>query len=97
MEPQERDLVVRFRVDGLLHEVQRLPKWTQSAVVSRIKVLSNLDIAEKRMPQDGRLQGDSGKRRVDMRVSTLPTTHGEKVVMRVVDQERVALDISELG
>jgi type IV pilus assembly protein PilB len=97
IEPQDRDLSVRFRVDGLLHEVQRLPKWTQSAVVSRIKVLSNLDIAEKRMPQDGRLQVDIGKRRVDMRVSTLPTTHGEKVVMRVVDQERVALDISELG
>jgi len=97
IEPQDRDLSVRFRVDGLLHEVQRLPKWTQGAVVSRIKVLSNLDIAEKRMPQDGRLQVDIGRRRVDMRVSTLPTTHGEKVVMRVVDQDRVALDISELG
>ncbi|HEY3217086.1 MAG TPA: ATPase, T2SS/T4P/T4SS family [Candidatus Eisenbacteria bacterium] len=97
MEPQERHLVIRFRVDGLLHEVQRLPKWTQGAVVSRIKVLSNLDIAEKRQPQDGRLAAEIRGRRVDMRVSTLPTTHGEKVVIRVVDQQRVALELDQLG
>src|SRR5690242_15136000 len=68
IEPQDRDLIVRFRIDGLLQEIQRLPKWTQGAVVSRIKVLSNLDIAEKRQPQDGRLVLDIANRRVDMRV-----------------------------
>src|SRR5262245_3471125 len=97
IEPQDRELVVRFRVDGLLQEAQRLPKWTQSAIVSRIKVLSNLDIAEKRQPQDGRLMVEVRSRRVDMRVSTLPTTHGEKVVIRVIDQGQVLRDLDDLG
>jgi type IV pilus assembly protein PilB len=97
IEPQERDLVVRFRVDGLLREVQRLPKWTQGAIVSRIKVLSNLDIAEKRLPQDGRLVVEIKGRRVDMRVSTLPVTNGEKVVIRVVDQGRAQVALDDLG
>ncbi|MBI1797885.1 MAG: Flp pilus assembly complex ATPase component TadA [Candidatus Eisenbacteria bacterium] len=97
IEPQDRELMVRFRVDGLLQEAQRLPKWTQSAIVSRIKVLSNLDIAEKRQPQDGRLMVEVRSRRVDMRVSTLPTTHGEKVVIRVIDQGQVLRDLDDLG
>ena len=97
LEPQHHELVVRLRVDGLLQEVQRLPKWTQSALVSRIKVLSNLDIAEKRLPQDGRLMIEIEGRRVDMRVSTLPVTNGEKVVIRVLDQARNALDLDGLG
>ena len=97
LEPQHNDLVVRLRVDGMLREEQRLPKWTQGAIVSRIKVLSNLDIAEKRQPQDGRLVAEIAGRRVDMRVSTLPTTHGEKVVMRVVDPSRASIDLSALG
>src|SRR5215510_12738847 len=97
IEPQDKELVVRFRVDGLLQEAQRLPKWTQSAVVSRIKILSSLDIAEKRQPQDGRLMVEVAGRRVDMRVSTLPTTHGEKVVLRVVDQARSAVALEDLG
>src|SRR5205085_7066540 len=97
LEPQHHELVVRLRIDGLLQEVQRLPKWTQSAIVSRIKVLSNLDIAEKRHPQDGRLMVEIGGRRVDMRVSTLPVTNGEKVVMRVVDQLRSALELGDIG
>jgi type IV pilus assembly protein PilB len=97
IEPQDRDLAVRFRVDGLLQEVQRLPKWTQSAIVSRIKVLSNLDIAEKRQPQDGRLMVEIDGRRVDMRVSTLPIANGEKVVLRVVDQNRTRVALEELG
>src|SRR6185436_5722338 len=67
IEPQASDLVVRLRVDGLLREEQRLPKWTQGAIVSRIKVLSNMDIAEKRMPQDGRLVAEIAGRRIDMR------------------------------
>ena len=97
VEPQDKDLIVRFRVDGLLQEAQRLPKWTQSAIVSRIKILSNLDIAEKRQPQDGRLMVEVGGRRVDMRVSTLPTTHGEKVVIRVVDQGQSQRNLADLG
>jgi type IV pilus assembly protein PilB len=97
IEPQEKELFVRLRVDGLLHAVQRLPKWTQGAVVSRIKVLANLDIAEKRQPQDGRLMAEIRGRRVDMRVSTLPTTHGEKVVIRIIDQLRAHVDIHEVG
>jgi len=97
IEPQAGDLVVRLRVDGLLREEQRLPKWTQSAIVSRIKVLSNLDIAEKRMPQDGRLVAEIAGRRIDMRVSTLPVNGGEKVVMRVVDTKRSNVELEKLG
>ncbi len=97
IEPHHGDLVVRLRIDGLLREEQRLPKWTQGAIVSRIKVLSNLDIAEKRQPQDGRLVAEIGGRRVDMRVSTLPLTNGEKVVMRVVDSSRASVPIDALG
>ena len=97
IEPQDRDLVVRLRIDGLLQEVQRLPKWTQGALISRIKVLANLDIAEKRLPQDGRLAVEIEGRRVDMRVSTLPITNGEKVVIRVVDQNGAMVAITDLG
>ncbi|MBI5169962.1 MAG: Flp pilus assembly complex ATPase component TadA [Candidatus Eisenbacteria bacterium] len=97
IEPQNNDLIVRLRVDGLLREEQRLPKWTQGAIVSRIKVLANLDIAEKRQPQDGRLVAEIGGRRVDMRVSTLPITNGEKVVMRVVDQSRARVELDSIG
>ena len=97
IEPHGNELVVRLRVDGLLREEQRLPKWTQSAIVSRLKVLSNLDIAEKRMPQDGRLVADIGGRRIDMRVSTLPLTGGEKIVMRVVDSRRGRVELEDLG
>jgi len=97
IEPQDRELLVRLRVDGLLQEIQRLPKWTQGALVSRIKVLADLDIAERRQPQDGRLMVRIGGRRVDMRVSTLPVTGGEKVVLRVVDQQRAQVELAELG
>ncbi len=97
IEPQDRELLVRLRVDGLLQEIQRLPKWTQGAIVSRIKVLADLDIAERRQPQDGRLMLEIRGRRVDMRVSTLPVTGGEKVVMRVVDQQRAQIELTELG
>ena len=97
IEPQGNELIVRLRVDGLLREEQRLPKWTQSAIASRLKVLSNLDIAEKRMPQDGRLIAEIGGRRIDMRVSTLPVTGGEKIVMRIVDSRRGRVELEDLG
>ena len=97
IEPHQNELLVRLRVDGLLRVEQHLPKWTQGAIVSRIKVLANLDIAEKRAPQDGRLVAEIAGRRVDMRVSTLPLTNGEKVVMRVVDQNRANVALESLG
>ena len=91
IEPQEKGVGVRCRVDGLLQDLERLPKWTQGALVSRIKILATLDIAEKRLPQDGSFRVEVSGRRIDLRVSTLPTAHGEKVVIRIVDQERSAL------
>jgi type IV pilus assembly protein PilB len=97
IEPQDHDVIVRFRVDGLLREVQKLPKWTQGSIVSRIKVLSNLDIAEKRAPQDGRLMLQIAHHRVDMRVSTLPVAHGEKAVLRVVNQNTRLVGVNDLG
>ncbi len=97
IEPQDKELVVRLRIDGMLQELQRFPKWSQSALVSRIKVLSNLDIAEKRAPQDGRLRIEVEGHRVDMRVSTLPVTNGEKVVMRLIDQRNALAGLDDLG
>jgi type IV pilus assembly protein PilB len=97
LEPQERGLNVRVRVDGMLQDLERLPKWTQGALVSRIKILASLDIAEKRLPQDGRFRVELDGRRIDLRVSTLPTAHGEKVVIRIVDQERAAFRMDTLG
>ena len=97
IEPQDKDITLRFRVDGLLREIERLPKWAQGPIVSRIKVLSNLDIAEKRQPQDGRFKVEIAQRPIELRVSTLPTTYGEKVVIRIVDQYRNPAEITTLG
>jgi type IV pilus assembly protein PilB len=97
VEPQEKWVGVRCRVDGLLQDLERLPKWTQGALVSRIKILATLDIAEKRLPQDGSFRVEIDNRRIDLRVSTLPTAHGEKIVIRIVDQERSALHLDSLG
>jgi type IV pilus assembly protein PilB len=97
IEPHERGVGVRVRVDGLLQDLERLPKWTQGALTSRVKILASLDIAEKRMPQDGHFRVELEGRRIDMRVSTLPTAHGEKIVIRIVDQERAAFRLDSLG
>jgi len=97
IEPQERGVGVRVRVDGLLQDLERLPKWTQGAMISRVKILASLDIAEKRMPQDGHFRVELEGRRIDMRVSTLPTAHGEKIVIRIVDQDRAAFRLDSLG
>lgn len=97
VEPQERGVGVRVRVDGILQDLERLPKWTQGALISRLKILATLDIAEKRLPQDGRFRVEIEKRRIDLRISTLPTAHGEKVVIRIVDQERSAFRLDTLG
>jgi type IV pilus assembly protein PilB len=97
IEPQDKTLRVRFRIDGLLREVGSFPRDIHPAIVARIKIISEMDIAEKRVPQDGRIKIKEAGRDVDVRVSTLPTIMGEKVVMRLLDQNAVILDINKLG
>jgi len=97
IEPQEKTLRVRFRIDGMLREIGIFPRDIHAAIIARIKILSDMDIAEKRIPQDGRIQIREANRDVDIRVSTLPTIMGEKVVMRLLDQKAVILDINKLG
>lgn len=97
VEPYQSELKIRYRVDGILHDVLTLPKRVQSAVVSRIKVMAMLNIAEKRLPQDGRIGIRLGDHSVDLRISTVPTVHGERVVMRILDKSSVLLGLEELG
>ncbi|GIK54085.1 MAG: Flp pilus assembly complex ATPase component TadA [Planctomycetaceae bacterium] len=97
VEPQEHDLRVRFRIDGDLRAVAPPPKALQSAIVSRLKIISGLDIAERRLPQDGRVKLRFLGRMIDVRVSTMPTAFGEKVVLRLLDQSATALDLAVLG
>ncbi len=97
IEPFEQRLSVRLRVDGVMREIISLPAKVAPALVSRVKVMSRLDIAEKRTPQDGRLSISLGGRGVDVRVSTLPARYGERVVMRLLDKDRARLDINALG
>jgi type IV pilus assembly protein PilB len=97
IEPQSRELRVRFRIDGVLHEALTPPKRLQAAIVSRIKIMANLDIAEKRLPQDGRIMLNVEGREFDFRVSTIPTMFGEKVEIRILDKTGVLLQIDKLG
>ncbi len=97
IEPQERELMVRFRVDGVLQEIIKPPKRFQASIVSRVKVMAGLNIAEKRLPQDGRIRIKIAGRDVDIRVSTIPVRHGERVVMRLLDRSSVLLDLTDLG
>ena len=97
IEPTEHDVRIRYRIDGVLHEIMRSPKRVQSGLVSRIKIMSDLDIAERRMPQDGRISAVIAGRQVDLRVATLPTVYGEKIVMRVLDKGTALLDLEDLG
>ncbi len=97
IEPEEDMLRVRFRIDGILHEVFTPPKNLQSAIISRIKILSEMDIAENRIPQDGRFRIRLENREIDLRVSTLPTAYGENIVIRVLDRSNILLDIKDLG
>jgi type IV pilus assembly protein PilB len=96
-EPQEGELRVRFRVDGVLYEAAKVPKRMVQGVISRIKIMSELDIAEKRIPQDGRVGVEVEGRRVDMRITTLPTQRGEGVTIRILDKETAMLSLDELG
>ncbi|MFH0828246.1 MAG: ATPase, T2SS/T4P/T4SS family [Candidatus Omnitrophota bacterium] len=97
IEPFEKKLRVRFRIDGILQEVQTPPKKFQASIVSRIKVMSMLDIAEHRLPQDGRFKARIGGKEVDFRVSILPSSFGEKVAIRILDKTQAMLDIDKLG
>ena len=97
IEPFDGELVVRFRVDGVLRQVDAPPAASAAAVVSRIKVMSNLNIAERRLPQDGRIKMRVEGREVDMRISTVPTMHGESVVIRLLDQGGANIDLAQIG
>ena len=97
IEPYEKILRVRYRIDGVLHEVSSPPKKLQNAVVSRLKIMASLDIAERRLPQDGRIKIKVMDKEVDLRVSVLPTSFGEKVVMRILDASSLCLDLTKLG
>ena len=97
VEPKRHDGLVRYRIDGLLHSVYTLPKAILPAAISRIKMMARMDIAERRRPQDGRIKTMRGDREIEMRVSTMPTVFGEKIVIRIFDPEMLLKDPSELG
>jgi type IV pilus assembly protein PilB len=97
LEPTESDLRVRFRIDGVLHEIMRSPKQIASGVISRLKIMADINIAERRKPQDGRLSVAFEGKKIDLRVATLPTVWGEKVVMRVLDNTTAQLTLADLG
>lgn len=97
LEPLEKAFRVRYRIDGVLHEVEGPPKRLQPSIISRIKLMSNVSIAEKRIPQDGRISAKAGGKEIDLRVSVLPTAFGESIVMRILDKEGLNLGLPELG
>ena len=97
LEPLEQRFRVRFRIDGVLHEVDSPPKRLQSAIISRLKIMSHMKIAEKRIPQDGRIQINIMGRELDLRVSAVPSNHGESIVMRILDKQSLALGLPQLG
>ena len=96
-EPFEKEVVVRFRIDGVLHEIMRVPKKAHASMVSRVKVMSSLNIAEKRLPQDGRARIKIAGKDIDLRVSVVPTSYGERVVMRLLDRSSMMLPLEEIG
>jgi type IV pilus assembly protein PilB len=96
-EPQAKEMLVRFRHDGVLHETLTIPKRLQAGVTSRLKIMADLDIAERRVPQDGRIGLSVGGRPIDMRVAALPTVYGEKIVIRLLDRSNVMLRLEDLG
>ncbi len=97
IEPLEKRLRVRYRIDGVLHEVDNPPKRLQPAIISRLKIMANMSIAEKRVPQDGRIQIPVMGKTLDLRVSSLPTNHGESIVMRILDKSSLLLGLGDLG
>ena len=97
LEPLTKTFRVRYRIDGVLHEMKSPPKRLQASIISRLKIQSNMSIAERRIPQDGRIQTQVGNKLIDLRVSCVPTTHGESIVMRILDKEGLRLGLPELG
>ncbi|HXX57406.1 MAG TPA: type II secretion system ATPase GspE [Thermodesulfovibrionales bacterium] len=97
IEPFEDELKVRYRVDGVLHEIESVPKKLQAAIVSRLKIMAKLNIAERRLPQDGRIRLKVGESEIDLRVSTIPVLYGESVVMRILRKEGIVIDLDLLG
>jgi type IV pilus assembly protein PilB len=97
LEPLAKTFRVRYRIDGVLHEMKSPPKRLQASIISRLKIQANMSIAEKRIPQDGRIQSQVGAKTIDLRVSCLPTNHGESIVMRILDKEGLKLGLPELG
>ena len=97
IEPSKRGLTIRFRIDGVLHEVPSPPAKWQNSIISRIKVLSSMDLAEKRVPLDGRIRLSMPDKKLDLRVSTLPTIFGESIVMRLLDQSSVMMGLADVG
>lgn len=97
IEPQEKDMRVRYRVDGVLHEVMRSPKKIQAGLISRLKIMADMNIAERRVPQDGRIGLVVGERAVDFRVASLPSVYGEQMVLRILEKESIMLDLEDLG
>jgi len=97
LEPYEKIFRVRYRIDGVLHDVMAPPKQMEAAILSRVKIMANMDIAERRLPQDGRISVKFSSKEVDLRVSSLPTIFGEKIVMRILDKSGVVLDLQKLG
>lgn len=97
IEPFDDELKVRYRIDGILHDVESAPKRLQAAIVSRIKIMAKLNIAERRLPQDGRIRLKVGDREIDFRVSTIPVLYGESVVMRILRKEGIVIDLDLLG
>jgi type IV pilus assembly protein PilB len=97
LEPTESDMRVRYRIDGVLHEVDTVPRAVQAALISRLKIMSNVDITERRVPQNGRITVQIGTRQVDLRTATLPTVWGEKIVLRVLDTGGIDLNLKKLG
>ena len=97
MEPMERHFRVRYRIDGVLRQMESPPKRLQAAILSRVKIMSNMKISEKRVPQDGRIQVKMQGRDLDLRVSSVPTNHGESIVMRILDKQNLSLGLPQLG
>jgi type IV pilus assembly protein PilB len=97
IEPTEHDVRIRYRIDGVLHEEMRAPKNIQAGIISRLKIMADINIAERRIPQDGRVTAIVAGRSIDLRVATLPTVHGEKIVMRILDKSNALLQLTDLG
>ncbi|MGE4093638.1 MAG: GspE/PulE family protein, partial [Candidatus Binatia bacterium] len=97
IEPFEKELQIRYRIDGILHDVEAPPRKLQAALISRVKLMAKLNIAERRLPQDGRIKLRMLGREIDLRVSTLPTLYGESVVMRILDRSSIVVSLESLG